>query len=59
MPDEFIIQPLGSPDIEVVIALLIAVSNVAVAEPIHGYIDGVTKLEVGSAWVPSNGSGAL
>ena len=57
-PEEFIVQPLGSPDIEVVIALT-AVSNVAVAEPIHGYIDGVTKLEVGSAWVPSNGSGAL
>ena len=40
-------------------ALLIAVSNVAAAEPIHGYMDGVTKLEVESAWVPSNGSGTL
>ena len=44
---------------EVGIVLVIAVSNVAVAEPIHGYMDGVTKLEVESAWVPSNGSGTL
>ena len=58
-PDEFIVQPLGSPEIVVVIAVLIAVSSVAVAEPIQGYIDGVTKLEVVSACVPSNGSGAV
>jgi hypothetical protein len=58
-PDEFTVQPLGSPEIVVVITLLIAVSSVAVAEPTHGYIEGVTKLDVGSPWVLSKGSGAV
>jgi hypothetical protein len=58
-PDEFIVQPLGSPEIVVVIAVLTAVSSVAVAEPIQGYMDGVMKLEVVCACVPSNGSGAV
>jgi hypothetical protein len=58
-PDEFTVQPLGSPEIDVIMALLIVVSSVAVAEPIQGYIDGVTKLEVVSACVPSNGIGAV
>ena len=58
-PDAFTVQPLGSPDIVVVTALVTAVSNVAVAEPTHGYIEGVIKLEVVSAWVPSKGSGAV